>query len=307
MKIFVTGGAGFVGSWVAEELIKSGYQVTVLDNLTAGNKKFVPNGAKLIQKDIRDKSLNKYLKGHDAVIHLAAKTVVPESVKDPFPTIDVNLFGGINLIEGMRKVGIKKMVFSSTAAVYGQPKRLNVREDDPKFPINPYGASKLAFETLLYSYYHNYGWDVTMFRYFNPYGPRDDHQPETHAIANFIHATLEGKPIPLYWQGRQKRDFFYIEDIAKAHVLGLKQKGFHCYNLGSGKPTKVIDVVKMIEELTGKKSLIDDLGERLGDPEILAADVSKVRKELGWVPKTDMKAGLKKTINWFEENLKTIS
>lgn len=302
MKVFVTGGAGFVGSWVAEVLIKDGHQVTVLDNLSAGYKKFVPKDAKLVNKDIRDKNLYKYLKGHDAVIHLAAKTVVPESVKDPFSTIDVNLFGGVNLIEAMRKVGIKKMVFSSTAAVYGQPKRLNVREDDLKFPVNPYGASKLAFEALLHSYHHNYGWDVTMFRYFNPYGPRDEHRPETHAVANFIRATLSGKPIPLYWQGRQKRDFFYIEDIAKAHVLGLKQKGFHYYNLGSGKPTRVIDMVKEIFDISGRKSEINDLGERPGDPDILAADVTKVRKELGWKATTDLKSGLRKTIKWFQEN-----
>ncbi len=299
MKVFVTGGAGFVGSWVAEVLLKHGHQVTILDNLSAGYREFVPKGAKLVVADIRDKNLSKYLKGHDAVIHLAAKTVVPESVKDPEPTIDVNLFGGANLLEAMRKVGIKRIVFSSTAAVYGQPKRLLVREDDLKFPINPYGASKLAFEALLHSYCANYGWDVTMFRYFNPYGPRDQHRPETHAIANFIRSTLSGKPLPLYWGGRQRRDFFYIEDIAEAHVLGLKQKGFHYYNLGSGRPTRVIDIVKSIFKITGKTVPIDDLGERPGDPDTLSADVSKVRRELGWKATTDLKIGLKKTIEWF--------
>lgn len=303
MKVFVTGGAGFVGRWVADALLKAGHQVTVFDNLSAGYKDFVPDGARLVVGDLLDKNLAVHLKGHEAVIHLAAKTVVPESVKDPFPTINVNLFGGVNLIEAMRKVGVKKIVFSSTAAVYGQPKRLNVREDDPKFPVNPYGASKLAFEALLHSYHHNYGWDVTMFRYFNPYGPYDLHRPETHAIANFIKATLTGKPLPLYWGGKQKRDFFYIEDIAKAHVLGLKQTGFHYYNLGSGKPTKVIDMVKMIFKITGKETKINDLGERAGDPDILAADITKVKKELGWKPTTSLETGLRKTISWFQESL----
>ncbi len=302
MKVFVTGGAGFVGSWVAQVLVKSGHQVTVLDNLSAGYKKFIPVGVRHIKADLLDKDLARHLKGQDAVIHMAARTVVPESVKNPFPTIEVNLFGGVNLLEAMRQVGIKKMVFSSTAAVYGRPKRKLVREDDHKFPVNPYGASKLAFENLLHSYHDNYGWDVTMFRYFNPYGPNDEHRPETHAIANFIKATLSGKPIPLFWKGRQKRDFFYIEDIAKAHVLGLKQKGFHYYNLGSGKPTKVIDIVNMIFEISGKKVPIDDLGERPGDPDLLAADVSKVLKELGWKATTDLKTGLRKTIKWFEAN-----
>lgn len=303
MRVFVTGGAGFIGSWVVKVLLQEGHQVTVFDNLSTGFAKQVPAGAKLMRGDIRRKSeIIKALLGHDAVIHLAAKTLVPESVQKPAEYFEVNLGGGVNVLEAMRETGIKKIVHSSTAAVYGIPKRVPIREDDPKFPINPYGATKLALETMLHTYHANYGFDVTMFRYFNPFGPGENHDPETHAVPNFIKATLAGKPIPLYWEGEQARDFFYVEDIAEAHVLGLKQKGFHYYNLGSGKATKVIDLVRAIFVITGTKTEIEDLGKRAGDPPQLLASIAKVKKELGWVPKTNLVTGLKNTISSVKEN-----
>ena len=297
----MTGGAGFIGSWVVRVLLKKGYKVTVFDNLSTGHKELVPHGAKLVRGDIRRKDqLVKALRGHDAVIHLAAKTLVSESVKKPDQYFRTNLVGGLNVLEAMRELGIKKIVHSSTAAVYGTPKRVPIKEDDPKFPINPYGATKLALEAMMHTYHANYGFDVTMFRYFNPFGPGEKHDPETHAVPNFIKATLTGKEIPLYWKGSQRRDFFYVEDIAIAHVMGLKQSGFHYYNLGSGQATRVIDLVKMIFDISGKRADISDLGERPGDPPSLMAEIAKVKKELGWAPKTDLRIGLKKTINSFK-------
>jgi len=309
MKVLVTGGAGFIGSWIDQVLLKEKHHVTVFDNLSTGFSDQVPEGAKLIQGDIRNKDeLLKALKGQDAVIHLAAKSIVPESVKNPQETFDVNLIGGQNLLEAMRELGIKKIVYSSSAAVYGIPTRVPIEEDDSKWPISPYGASKFALEQILSAYHKNYGFDVVMFRYFNPFGPGEKHDPETHAVPNFIKATLQGTPIPLYWKGEQERDFFYVGDIAEAHVMGLGKTGFSYYNLGSGKAIKVIEIVKTIFEVTGKKTGIADLGERPGDPPILMADISKVKKELGWEPKTSLREGLEKTIRfykkieWFEKN-----
>lgn len=307
MKVLVTGGAGFIGSWIDQALIKKGHRVTVFDNLSTGFANQVPAGAKFFKGDVLSKNdLRRALKGQDAVIHLAAKSIVPESVKNPQETFDVNLIGGQNLLEVMRELGIKKIVYSSSAAVYGIPNKVPIEEDDPKWPISPYGASKLAFERILSAYHKNYGFDVLMFRYFNPFGPGEKHDPETHAIPNFIKATLQGIPIPIYWKGEQERDFFYVEDIAEAHVMGLEKDGFHYYNLGSGRSTKIIDVVKMIFEIAGKETSIDDLGERAGDSPVLMASIEKVKKELGWEPQTSLQDGLQIMIPTFSGGNRTV-
>ncbi|GAC1372581.1 MAG: SDR family NAD(P)-dependent oxidoreductase [Candidatus Saccharimonadales bacterium] len=300
MNILVTGGAGFIGSRIVAQLLEAGHSVTVFDNLTTGLKSNVPAEANLIEGDIRDAiALQEAVNGQDAVIHLAAQALVTESVADPQKAFDINLGGGQNLLEAMRLAGVKRLVHSSTAAVYGNPFKVPIREDDLKMPINPYGATKYAFEQLLHSYHKSYGLNVVMFRYFNPYGPTENHDPETHAIPNFIKATLAGKPIPLYWNGEQIRDFFYVDDIARAHVMGLAKDGFNIYNLGSGSSIVVRDVVEKIFELAGVTSDINDLGERAGDPTRLMANISKVKSELGWEPQVSLDEGLKMTIDAF--------
>lgn len=304
MKLLVTGGAGFVGSRVAAKLLEAGHQVTVFDDLSVGRKEVVPEGAELITGDLRDAAaIRAAVKGHDAVVHLAAQALVPESVAKPQKAFDINLLGGQNLLEAMRQEGVMRLVHSSTAAVYGNPVRVPIAEDDPTLPINPYGATKLAFEALLHAYHSVYSLNVTMFRYFNPYGPTEDHDPETHAVPNFIRATLTGKPIPLYWKGDQIRDFFYVDDIARAHVMGLEHDGYHTYNLGSGSGHKVSDVVELIFKLAGRRTDIQDLGERAGDPPKLLADTARVQSELGWKPEVSLEDGLRLTIDSFRERL----
>jgi UDP-glucose 4-epimerase len=301
MKILVTGGAGFVGSRVAEHLLRAGHQVAVFDNLSTGFADAVPSGATLIEADLRDAdSVATAVDGRDAVIHLAAQALVPESVADPQKAFDINLVGGFNVIEGMRKAGVTRIVHSSTAAVYGTPERVPIHEDDRKLPINPYGSTKLAFEALLHSYHAAYGFHVTMFRYFNPYGPTERHDPETHAVPNFIRAALEGKPIPLYWQGKPVRDFFFVDDIARAHVMGLDRDGFNIYNLGSGSGVVLGDIVQTILKVTGSSSPVDDLGERPGDPMELMADTTRVQEELGWQPEVSLEEGLRQTVEAFK-------
>lgn len=304
MKILVTGGAGFVGGRVVSQLLKAGHQVTVFDNLSTSSERGVNEAASFVKGDIRDAGdIASALQGHDAVVHLAAQALVPESVSDPRKSFDINLVGGQNLLDGMRAAGIQRLVYSSSAAVYGNPTRVPIHEDDPKLPINPYGATKLAFEQLLHAYHSAYHIHVVMFRFFNPYGPSEAHEPETHAIPNFITASLKGKPIPLYWGGNQVRDFFFVDDIARAHVMGLQKNGFHVYNLGSGTGHLVKDVVEQIFEITGQKSAIKDLGERAGDPPKLLADISRARQELGWRPEVDLATGLARTVKAFRERL----
>jgi nucleoside-diphosphate-sugar epimerase len=203
----------------------------------------------------------------------------------------------------MRAAGVNRLVHSSTAAVYGTPTKVPIAEDDLKMPINPYGATKYAFEQLLHAYHQSYGLNVIMFRYFNPYGPTEIHDPETHAVPNFIRATLTGKPIPLYWKGEQTRDFFFVDDIARAHVMGLDKDGFNIYNLGSGTGVVVREVVDKIFEIAGVTTTIDDLGERAGDPPKLMADTTRVQRELGWKPEVPLEEGLKLTIEAFRQRL----
>jgi UDP-glucose 4-epimerase len=300
MKIFVTGGAGFIGSWVVRVLLAEGHDVTVFDNLSTGYADQVPEKAVLVVGDLRNKNeIFEPLRGHDAVIHLAAKSLVTESVRDPQGTFETNLGGGQNLLEAMRELDVRKIVYSSSASVYGTPRRIPITEEDPTWPISPYGASKRAFEEILSAYHANYGFDVVCFRYFNPYGPGERHEPESHAIPNFIRACLRDEPVTLYWNGEQKRDFFYVEDIAKAHVMGLAQSGFDYFNLGSGGSIRVREVVDIVARLVGVTPKIEDKGERPGDPPELLADTGKAARVLGWHPTTPLEDGLRVTVEEF--------
>lgn len=301
LKIFVTGGAGFIGSAAAKALVDAGHEVTVYDNLSTGKLEVVPAGAKLIVGDILDqKLLEKVLPGTDVIFHFAALIEAGLSFENPVPFYKTNIDGSICLAEAARKTGVGKIIFSSTAAVY-KPKDTPLTEKDLTEPENPYGATKLAFENILSAYHNSYGIESVSLRYFNAYGPGELHQPETHAIPNFIKAVLANKPVPFYWHGEQIRDFIYIDDLVTAHVLALKVKGFNYYNLGSGEGTKISDLSKIVFKICGKKSPISDLGKREGDPQILVASYEKAKKELGWEPKVTLEEGLIKTIHFFQK------
>ena len=301
MKILVTGGAGFIGSWVTKMLLDQGHEVTVLDSLVHGYKENVDTRANLIIGDINDPQKTKEaLKGVDAVIHMAGLIVVPESVKDPIKYTENNVLGTITLLESMREVGVKKIIFSSSACVYGSPDKLPIKEDTPLHPDNPYGATKAAIEAFLQAYHANFGFDVTILRYFNPYGPGKVYPPITHAIPNFIMSTLSKKPVPLYWKGEQIRDFIYIEDLAQAHIDVLKLSGFNIFNLGMEEGVKVKDVVDLIFDVVGYKVPISDLGKRAGDVHASYASSEKLKKAVGWKAKVDLREGLKRTIDYYK-------
>jgi UDP-glucose 4-epimerase len=309
LKILVTGGAGFIGARTASQLLEAGHRVTVFDDLSTGAKSAIPPGADFYQGDLRQATdIRNALPGHDAVVHLAAQALVPESVKNPQKAFDINLGGGQNLLEAMRAADINRIVYSSSAAVYGNPTKVPIGEDDPKHPVNPYGATKYAFEQLLRAYHAVYGFNVVTFRYFNPYGPTEQHDPETHAIPSFISATLTGQPVKLYGHGKQARDFVHVDDVARAHVLGLSRTGLDEFNLGSGRVLTVKELVDQIFKIAGVTTDVESLGERTaGEPLQLLADISKARKELGWKPEIGLDEGLKATIEAFRERLATPS
>lgn len=298
-KILVTGGAGFIGSHVTKLLLDAGHQVVVLDNLSTGHKEALDPRAKLVVGDIAGPPKTA-LKNIDAIIHLAGLIIVPESVKDPAKYCQNNVLGTVNLLTLAKDTGVKKVIFSSSACVYGTPKKLPITEDAPLAPDNPYGATKASIEVFLQAFHANFGLDVTVLRYFNPYGPGEMHQPETHAIPNFVKAALVQKPIPLYWKGEQIRDFIYISDLAQAHIDVLPLSGFNIFNLGTEIGVKVKDVIRETFEIVGYQVPVSNLGQRPGDVAANYASSAKLKAAVGWKAKVNLTEGLKRTIDFYK-------
>ncbi|MBI4036769.1 UDP-glucose 4-epimerase GalE [Candidatus Daviesbacteria bacterium] len=303
MKILIAGGAGFIGNHISKLLLDQGHEVLIFDNLSRSDTKYLSPKALFIKGDINDNNLlEKCLKGIDWVIHLAQFLDVEESVQAPQLYLQNNVLGTFNLLECMKKAGVGKIVFSSSACVYGNPRKLPLLENVVLAPANPYGACKVAVEALLSSFHSQQGFDVVILRYFNPFGPMENHIPETHVIPKFIKAALLKKPMPLYWKGKQVRDFIYIEDLARAHTDVFELKGYQVFNIGTEKGVKIADIVKILSDILGYKLEVDDLGQRAGDVMANYASSAKFKKATGWKPRYTLKEGLAKTIDWFKEN-----
>jgi UDP-glucose 4-epimerase len=301
VRVLVTGGAGFIGSWVTRVLLEEQHEVTVVDNLSKGFRALVPAGVRFIEGDLRDEDhLPGWLRGHDAVIHMAAFIEVGRSVQEPLVFAENNIINSVRLLDAMHKADVGKIVFSSSATVYGTPQSLPIRETDPLgTQSNPYGASKVATEAFVATYNQLYQMDAIILRYFNPYGPNELHEPETHAIPNFIRAALDRRPVPLYWKGEQVRDFIYVEDLARAHTAVLGQTGLQYYNVGSDIGSKMIDVIGEITDILEYHVDVEDLGERPGDVHALYAWSEKLAAATGWRAQVPLHEGLRRTIEWF--------
>jgi UDP-glucose 4-epimerase len=298
MKVFVTGGAGYIGSVCTEELLNAGHQVTVYDNLTEGHRSAVDDRAKFIlgkpeQENHFLESLNEARP--EAVLHFAASALVGESMTDPGKYFHNNVANGLRLLEATVKAGIKKFVFSSTCATYGPPDRVPMTEDLPQRPINPYGESKLMFEKMLIWYQQLKGLEFVAFRYFNAAGASarfgEHHRIETHLIPNVLKVPLgQSRQCEIYGtdyptpDGTCIRDYIHIIDLAQAHIRALEpgKQGF--YNLGNGDGYSVRQVIETCEELSGKKIPAIEKPRRPGDPPKLVASAQKAIQELGWKP-----------------------
>ncbi|MDH4299773.1 MAG: UDP-glucose 4-epimerase GalE [Dehalococcoidia bacterium] len=302
MKILVTGGAGYVGSVVAEELVEQGHDVLVLDNLQQGHRGAVPGGAEFVSADICEPaSLEAVLRCHefDAVMHMAAETVVEFSLADPWRYFQNNVVGGLNLLEAMRRHQVPKLVFSSSAAVYGEPESTPILEEHPKAPLNAYGESKLMFERILSWYGRAYGLKHVSLRYFNAAGASkllgEYHRPETHLIPNILRAALNGAtPVSLFGtdyptkDGTAIRDYVHVVDIARAHVLALERLDLlsgRAYNLGNGEGYSVLEVIETARHVTTIDIPVRMGARRPGDPAVLVASSSLAKTELGWQPR----------------------
>jgi UDP-glucose 4-epimerase len=301
MKIFVTGGAGYIGSVVVERLLERGHEVVVYDNLTKGHRESVGAPAILIEGDLADRpklvaSLTEYQS--EAVIHLAASSLVGESISSPHLYFQNNIVNGLNLLEAMRECGLRRLVFSSTAAVYGTPATVPITEDAPLAPTNPYGESKLAFERMLRWYDEAYAMRYVSLRYFNAAGATaingEAHDPETHLIPNILKvARGESSHVQIFGEdydtpdGTCIRDYIHVSDLADAHLLalGAMEKSSQTYNLGYGSGYSVAEVVEMARQVTGRWISTESSPRRPGDPPVLIASSDKIRRDLGWQPR----------------------
>lgn len=301
MDILVTGGAGYIGSICVEELLRQGHQVVVVDNLQEGHQEAVLPGAIFHEGDYGDKDLlNNIFSNYriDAVIHFAAETTIEYSMTDPGRYFENNVVNGIMLLDVMRNFGCKRMVFSSTAATFGEPKYTPIDEQHPQNPINAYGESKLMFEKVLDWYHKAYGLQFNVFRYFNAAGATErlgeDHRHESHLIPMIIKVALGQKEkLQIFGNdyptedGTCIRDYIHVVDLARAHILALENLEHHPngkYNLGNGKGFSNLEILKMVEKVTGKTVPFELAPRRTGDPAILVASSELAKVELGWEP-----------------------
>lgn len=319
MKVLLTGGAGYIGSHTAVALLEAGYDVVIADSLETGHQKAVPPGAALCVGDIRDGEFldTVFSSGAiDAVVHFAAYSLVPESMSDPLKYYDNNVGGTRSLLSAMKKHGVAKIVFSSTASVYGEPIRLPIEETDPTSPTNTYGATKLAMEQMLHWSDVAYGVKSVALRYFNACGATpdgrigEDHKPETHLIPIVLQTARGQRPhLSLYGRdydtrdGTCVRDYVHVCDLADAHVLAVKHLASggesEIINLGNGVGFTNLEIIKAAEAVVGKAIPVVDAPRRAGDPATLVASGQKAKRILGWSPRyTDIAAIIETAWRW---------
>lgn len=304
MKILVTGGAGYIGSFMVKRLLERGDEVVVADNLERGHKEAIDNRAKLYEGNLLDREFvsrvfleNKF----DGVIHFAGFISMGESMQNPFIYFQNNVFASLNIMEEMVKTGNNNFIFSSSAGVYGNPLNLPIPEESNTNPTNPYGESKLMVEKLMKWYQKTHGLNSVALRYFNASGASldgsmgENHSPESHLIPNIISAMLKAESFKLFGtdyktkDGTCVRDYIHVLDLVEAHVLAIgklkEDKGIHIYNVGTGNGYSNKEVIEAVKKVSGKELNVEESQRREGDADELVADVSKIKTELSFIPK----------------------
>ncbi len=319
MKLLVTGGAGYIGSVVAHQLLEAGQETVVLDNLTKGYERALPEGARFVRGDLLDaEGMRDALgEGFDGILHFAALSLVGESVDQPERYYRNNVCGTLNLLEAMREANVRRLVFSSTAAVYGEPEEVPIPETSPTLPTNPYGSSKLAVDQMIRAVAEARGLAATSLRYFNVAGASgrfgEDHHPETHLIPLVLRAAsgardsvkVFGTDYPTR-DGTPVRDYIHVEDLGRAHLLALEaaEPGEHrVYNLGNGAGFSVREVIEAARRVTGRPIEAIESPRRRGDPAVLVASSDRIRRELGWKPeKPELEAMISDAWEWMQSH-----
>ena len=313
MKVLVTGGAGYIGSITSEILLDEGHEVVIFDNLGRGHREAVDARAEFIEGDLRNREDIRKAMGSvlpDAVMHFAAFALVGESMQDPMLYFRNNVLGGINLVESMIERGVKRIIFSSTCATYGQPERMPMTEDLPQRPTNPYGESKLMLEKVLNWEQERRGLQPVFLRYFNAAGATEklgeDHDPESHLIPNVLAVALgRKKSVGIFGDdyetpdGTCIRDYIHIVDLAQAHIIALTGSQTGAFNLGNGDGYSVKQVVEVAREVTGHAIPAELAPRRPGDPARLIAAADKAKTVLGWKPKyPELRTIVQHAWNW---------
>lgn len=320
MRTLVTGGAGYIGSVVVEELLRDGHEVVVYDNLSKGHRESVPANVRSVEADLIDRErLMRVLRDEsvEAVVHMAASSLVAESVQHPDKYYQNNVVAGLSLLDAMREAQVKRLVFSSTAAVYGEPEKQPIEETDPTNPTNTYGETKLAFEHALRRYESAFGMRFAALRYFNAAGATEQcgewHDPETHLIPLVLQAaTGQRDAVEIYGDdystrdGTCVRDYIHVIDLARAHVLALKilDERSAFYNLGcGGNGYTVREVIDVAKEVTGGDISTKIVDRRSGDPAVLIASSDRIKSELGWAPQfQDLRKIVESAWQWLEKH-----
>lgn len=303
MKVLITGGAGFIGSHILEQLQgRRDMDVVVFDNLSSGSKEHVPAGMELVEGDVCDEAaVDALFADHhfDAVIHLAAQTMVPTSVEQPVLDCQINLEGVLHVLEACRIHGTGHILFSSSAAVYGDNLHIPLKETERLVPTSPYGITKMATEHYLRVYHELYGMDATVFRFANVYGERQGEKGEGGVVSIFCKLLSQRQGITVFGDGNQTRDFVYAGDIAQAIIRALPLKGCHTMNVSTGQETSINDLIRSFEKAVGYTVPVQYTAPRTGD--ILRSVLSNeaLKRDLGFVPEMDLEEGIRRTYDWY--------
>lgn len=308
MKALVTGGSGFIGSNVSKMLLKRGVNVVVLDNLSSGNYNNIRDlDVEFIKGDILDKeAIKDACEGVDVVFHLAASVGRQRSIDHPQLDSEINLIGTINVLEGMRANGVKKIVYSSSAAIFGELQSLEIDEGHPQNADSPYGVSKLAAEKMILSYSDIYDITAVCLRYFNIYGVNQRYDLYGNVIPIFAHRLFSGEPLLIYGDGSQTRDFVNVYDVARANVkAGLEYPNTDVFNLGSGESITINRLAEMMQEISGIDNGIEYLPERKADVKHCKANANKVADKMQFRTVISLEKGLSEYIEWYKKNIVT--
>lgn len=306
MKVLVTGGAGFIGSHLVDRLVQEGHEVIIVDNLVTGKRRNINKAARFYKLDIQSWRLERVFRNErpNIVMHLAAQMDVRKSVEDPMFDAQVNVLGTLNVLQQAVKHGVRKVVFSSSGgAIYGEQDVFPAPESHPTRPMSPYGLSKLCGEQYLSYFQRASGLQMVSLRYANVYGPRQDPEGEAGVVAIFIQKMLHNEQAVINGNGRQTRDFVYVDDVVEANLAMMGQETQGTYNVGTGRETSVNDLFRILVEHTGTTCKEVHGPAKKGEQARSCIDNSKLRLELAWEPRTGLSEGLKKTVEYFRERL----
>jgi UDP-glucose 4-epimerase len=304
VRIIVTGGAGFIGSHIAEAFLNEGHDVLVLDSLWehgGGRRTNVPSRATFVHMDIRDEGLTRIFSDFkpDAISHHAAQHSVAIGSREPKYDAAVNVVGLLNVLDNAVRAGVRKIIYASSGAIYGNVDQLPIDEETPQRPISPYGITKMAGEQYLRFYKTEHGLDFTALRYGNVYGPRQDPNGEAGVVAIFINRFLSHEPVRIDWDGEQTRDYVYVKDIAELNCAALERGSGAAFAIGTGKRTSVNQIYTALCDLTGFTAPIERAPRRAGDARNAEFDASLAKRELGWETRTHLIDGMRETVAHF--------